>query len=65
MKIITAIDEDYSIETNNNPSIFLAGGITNCPNWQQEAISYLSKLNLTIYNPRRENFPINDPNVSE
>jgi len=41
-------------------SVFLAGGITNCPNWQAE---FLSKLegDFVVYNPRRENFPIGDP----
>lgn len=46
--------------------VFLAGGITNCANWQQEVIDLLNKdeaqlENLVILNPRRENFPINDP----
>ena len=40
MKVITAIDEDYSIDTNNGVKIFLAGGITNCPDWQNEAIEF-------------------------
>jgi len=70
MKVITAIDEDYSLDTNNGTKIFLAGGITNCPNWQKDAIDYFKRnfhenVPITIYNPRRENFPINDPNASE
>ena len=39
-------------------SIFLAGGITNCPDWQKEMVELLKDLNITIYNPRREHFPI-------
>lgn len=70
MKVITAIDEDYSIDTNNGVKIFLAGGITNCPDWQNEAIEFFKSefgvnAPITIYNPRRENFPINNPNASE
>ena len=68
MKVITAINEDYSINTNHSVKIFLAGGISNCPDWQSEAIEHftaLSNYNFTLYNPRRENFPINDPNASE
>lgn len=52
------------------PFVFLAGGITNCPDWQSEAIAFL-KMNQkssyrpgpspTIFNPRRESFPIDDP----
>ncbi|MBD3197498.1 MAG: hypothetical protein GF317_20765 [Candidatus Lokiarchaeota archaeon] len=55
----------YEVEVNDIP-LFLAGGITNCPNWQKEFKSLLEKYvddsNLVILNPRRENFPIGDPN---
>jgi hypothetical protein len=43
-------------------SVFLAGGITNCRDWQSEVIEYLkqyevnNELNLRVYNPRRPNF---------
>lgn len=45
------------------PSVFLGGGITNCPDWQAEAIMYLTALRrpVTVYNPRRARFPIDDP----
>ncbi len=45
------------------PSVFLAGGITNCPNWQKELITYLDEadIRITVFNPRRDNFPIDDP----
>lgn len=46
----------------NGPSVFLAGGITGCPDWQTEAIQYLPDW-VTAYNPRRPDFPINDPNA--
>ena len=45
-------------------SLFLAGGITNCPNWQQELVQLLKDVDLIIFNPRRDNFPIDDPNAS-
>ena len=48
--------------------IFLAGGITNCPDWQTDIIAKLrgSRIitDLDIYNPRRKNFPIHEPNAS-
>lgn len=47
---------------------FLAGGITNCHDWQKKVIQYLgcfNSENLVLFNPRRENFPINDPSESE
>lgn len=47
------------------PSIFLAGSITNCPLWQTEMVGYLKDLDLIIYNPRRKNFPMDDPNAAE
>ena len=46
-------------------SIFLAGGITNCSCWQDEVIKMLKPYEGTILNPRRKNFPIDDPNAAE
>lgn len=46
------------------PSIFLAGGITDCPDWQQELAGYLNSEKVVLLNPRRKNFPIDDPNAS-
>ena len=69
MKVITAPNEDYSVENQRNVKLFLAGGITNCWKWQDELIKKLynqyDHINLSVYNPRRENFPINDPNAAE
>ena len=45
-------------------SLFLAGGITSCPNWQKDMVELLKDLDIVIYNPRRENFPIEDPNAT-
>lgn len=45
-------------------SIFLAGGITNCPDWQQEMKVLLANTNLTLLNPRRKNFPIGNPGAA-
>ena len=50
----------------NEMSLFLGGGITNCPNWQKELIELLKDTpDLVMYNPRRANFPIHDPNAAE
>ena len=32
---------------------FLAGGISNCPDWQKDIIELLSHTSLTLANPRR------------
>jgi len=45
-------------------AIFLAGGITGCPDWQQEMRSLLESSELILLNPRRANFPIGDPNAA-
>lgn len=33
--------------------LFLAGGIRNCPDWQGEALEYLSSTDFRVANPRR------------
>lgn len=49
----------------NSPTLFLAGGITGCPDWQKDVVSLLKpEPSLTIFNPRRPNFPIDDPNAA-
>lgn len=73
MKVITA-PEKY-IRQDGDVFCFLAGGITNCWEWQNAVINQLATLDdqalnidfshLIIFNPRRENFPIHDPNASE
>ena len=47
------------------PTVFLAGGITNCPDWQQDVISLLKNQNVTLFNPRREHFDVTDPSASK
>lgn len=63
MKYIGALD-DYNLD-GTETQLFLAGGISNCPDWQQEMVSLLSKTSLTILNPRRANFPIHDPSAAQ
>ena len=48
----------------NLKSIFIAGSITGCPDWQKTLIDSLKSLEIAIYNPRSENFPIHDPSAS-
>lgn len=52
-------------------TIFIAGGISNCPDWQNEAVSkilsetmHFSKTPL-LFNPRRRNFPMDDPTAAK
>ena len=46
-------------------TVFLAGGITNCPDWQQEMRKLLHDSDLILFNPRRAEFPIEDPNAAQ
>lgn len=46
------------------PAVFLAGGITGCPDWQAEARRELDPLPIAILNPRMANFPIHDPGAA-
>lgn len=46
-------------------SIFIAGSITGCPDWQKDLIGTLKNLDIAVYNPRRKNFPMNDPSAAE
>jgi len=44
--------------------LFLAGGITGCPDWQQEMRQRLEGTDWILLNPRRADFPIGDPNAA-
>ena len=48
-------------EFAGGPSLFLAGGITGCPDWQAEVARLLADLPAALLNPRRDNFPADDP----
>lgn len=55
-------------QTSHDISIFLGGGITGCPDWQQEAINQFGSYSLDdliLLNPRRSTFDITDPTMSE
>lgn len=62
MKLITAPNHYRS---DQEISLFLGGGITNCPNWQNDIIEGLSDADCVLYNPRRENFDISNPEESD
>jgi len=63
--IIEAPNEVYSVENHDNVQIYLGGGINGCADWRKELIKKLKDLSITIYNPRRKNFPIGDPEAIE
>jgi len=49
----------------NEKSLFLAGGISNCPDWQSDLVKLLAGTNLTLLNPRRKHYPTDNPNIEE
>lgn len=52
--------------------VFIAGGITNCPDWQRNFESLVQQIDQlfspgtfndgVLFNPRRDSFDVNDPN---
>ena len=49
----------------NEKSLFLAGGITNCSDWQKELVNMLKEIDLVILNPRRKNYDSKEENIDE
>lgn len=45
-------------------AIFLAGGITGCPDWQADAVDLFGDWHGVLLNPRRPDFPIHDPGAA-
>lgn len=49
----------------NGRTLFLAGGITGCADWQSEIATLLNDTAWVLLNPRRKNFPQHDPAAAE
>lgn len=70
IKFVIAPEE---LKLGKNIKLFLAGGITSCPDWQSEILEKLFRDsekfdyldNVIVYNPRRHFFPIDIPDESE
>ena len=70
MIVVQAPKDIHLLAVYLSPKVFLAGGITNCPNWQQEFIDHCNSKDpdytrFALYNPRRDDFDINDPHATE
>ena len=55
---------NYKENLPNLKSIFLAGGITGCSDWQSELIQKIQNKDLIVFNPRRRFFDITDKSAS-
>ena len=64
MRYIEAIEYYGDTLPDNEVSVFLAGGITDCPDWQAEMRELLADTNLIVLNPRRADFDVRDPENS-
>lgn len=53
------------IYEGNERSLFLAGGISNCPNWQEDLVRRLNNTDLVLLNPRRKKFDLKKDNLEE
>jgi len=54
--------EEYG---GSDKSLFLAGGITNCENWQIKLVELLADQDIILLNPRRKKYPENNPNIDK
>jgi Nucleoside 2-deoxyribosyltransferase like len=59
------VEAPTEYRNNGRPSVFLAGGITGCGDWQQDLADRLRDTGLVVLNPRRKCFPIDDPSAAE
>ncbi|MBV9446852.1 MAG: nucleoside 2-deoxyribosyltransferase domain-containing protein [Streptosporangiaceae bacterium] len=53
------VEAPSRIDTKGD-TLFLAGGISGCPDWQHEAVSMLRHTPYIVLNPRRTAFPSGD-----
>ncbi|MEK6933918.1 MAG: nucleoside 2-deoxyribosyltransferase domain-containing protein [Nanoarchaeota archaeon] len=53
------------VYNGNERSIFLAGGISNCPIWQSDLTNLLEDTDLALLNPRRKLYPSENTNIEE
>lgn len=60
MILVTAPDEAPFLQ----PSLFLAGGISRCSDWQSNIVELLRDTDLVLLNPRRIDFDTTDRSVS-
>lgn len=63
MQYIEAISWE---KPKHDTKLFLAGGITNCSDWQKQVVESLRDIQgITVFNPRRANFDVTNSNASK
>ncbi len=64
MRYVEAPERLRRHQPGDGPVVFLAGGITGCPDWQAEARALLDDTDLVVCNPRQPTFDVTDPNAA-
>jgi hypothetical protein len=57
--------EEYSPSDEKEKSIFIAGGISNCSDWQMEFVKLLENEEIVLMNPRRKEYNFDNTNIEE
>ena len=60
IEAFSSVHESGYIKGRPEVSLFLAGGITGCPRWQDKVVKLLTSSQIVIMNPRREVWPGDD-----
>ena len=60
----TYINKKEFLNAYDCPTVFFAGGITGCPDWQADFKDLTSHLDIIAFNPRRPDFDVRDPSAS-
>lgn len=61
MHVIQCPERQDSPSSSRRVKVFLAGGITNCPDWQKDVINALKDVDVILFNPRRDQFDMTAP----
>jgi nucleoside 2-deoxyribosyltransferase-like protein len=61
MKVVYA--PNYHFPITHEKTLYLAGGVAGCLDWQADVIKALEKTSLTIFNPRRQTLLANMPEL--
>lgn len=58
---------ETAILSDDDVRVFMAGGISNCPDWQKEMAERFTTIsdNLVLMNPRRRTFDVSNPSDTE
>ncbi|WP_028935454.1 nucleoside 2-deoxyribosyltransferase domain-containing protein [Pseudonocardia spinosispora] len=65
MALYIEAPDRYVPAPGHGPSVFLAGGISACPDWQSEVVADLTEEHVTLLNPRRASFDLSDTSAAE